>query len=97
SVAGPVKQRNEFSILERFQEFIDIGQAMGYKMKGCMETDTQEKDKNKAKNDKTEHKMEKIEKDKAVRSPRSIKVNPEKVKINPGKVKVNPDKAKEEK
>nr|GEZ57332.1 RNA-directed DNA polymerase, eukaryota, reverse transcriptase zinc-binding domain protein [Tanacetum cinerariifolium] len=35
SMAGPVKQRNGFSILERFQEFIDIGQAMGYKMKGC--------------------------------------------------------------
>nr|GEX72096.1 hypothetical protein [Tanacetum cinerariifolium] len=32
------------------------------------ETDTQEKDKNKAKNDKTEHKMETIEKDKAIRS-----------------------------
>nr|GEU71623.1 RNA-directed DNA polymerase, eukaryota [Tanacetum cinerariifolium] len=35
SMTGPVKQRNRFSILERFQEFIDIGQAMGYKMKGC--------------------------------------------------------------
>nr|GEU51019.1 exportin-2 [Tanacetum cinerariifolium] len=35
SMAGPVKQRNGFSILERFQEFIDIGQAMGYKMKGA--------------------------------------------------------------
>nr|GFA26917.1 RNA-directed DNA polymerase, eukaryota, reverse transcriptase zinc-binding domain protein [Tanacetum cinerariifolium] len=35
SMAGSVKQRNGFSILERFQEFIDIGQAMGYKMKGC--------------------------------------------------------------
>nr|GEX83742.1 retrovirus-related Pol polyprotein from transposon TNT 1-94 [Tanacetum cinerariifolium] len=35
SMAGPVKQRNGFSILERFQEFIDIGQAMGYKLKGA--------------------------------------------------------------
>nr|GEX94072.1 RNA-directed DNA polymerase, eukaryota [Tanacetum cinerariifolium] len=35
SMAGPVKQRNGFSILECFQEFIDIGQAMGYKIKGC--------------------------------------------------------------
>nr|GEW11707.1 RNA-directed DNA polymerase, eukaryota [Tanacetum cinerariifolium] len=35
SMAGPVKQRNGFSILECFQEFIDIGKAMGYKMKGC--------------------------------------------------------------
>nr|GEZ63809.1 RNA-directed DNA polymerase, eukaryota, reverse transcriptase zinc-binding domain protein [Tanacetum cinerariifolium] len=34
-MAGPVKQQNGFSILERFQEFIDIGQAMGYKMKGA--------------------------------------------------------------
>nr|GEY46384.1 RNA-directed DNA polymerase, eukaryota [Tanacetum cinerariifolium] len=34
SMASPVKQRNRFSILKRFQEFIDIGQAMGYKMKG---------------------------------------------------------------
>nr|GEV65731.1 hypothetical protein [Tanacetum cinerariifolium] len=33
SMVGPVKQRNGFSILECFQEFIDIGQAMGYKMK----------------------------------------------------------------
>nr|GEY99023.1 RNA-directed DNA polymerase, eukaryota [Tanacetum cinerariifolium] len=29
SMAGPVKQGNGFSIIERFQEFIDIGQAMG--------------------------------------------------------------------
>nr|GFA11503.1 hypothetical protein [Tanacetum cinerariifolium] len=35
SMAGPVKQRNGFSILERFQKFIDIGEAMGYKMKGA--------------------------------------------------------------
>nr|GEW92491.1 RNA-directed DNA polymerase, eukaryota, reverse transcriptase zinc-binding domain protein [Tanacetum cinerariifolium] len=34
SMAGLVKQRNGFSIMEHFQEFIDIGQAMGYKMKG---------------------------------------------------------------
>nr|GEZ11515.1 reverse transcriptase domain-containing protein [Tanacetum cinerariifolium] len=71
---------------------------------GNPETDTQEKDKNKAKNDKTKHKMETIEKDKAIRSrkvksqsPRSTKVNPEKVKVNPGNVKVNPDKAEAEK
>nr|GEU38549.1 reverse transcriptase domain-containing protein [Tanacetum cinerariifolium] len=35
------------------------------------ETDTQEKDKNKAKNDKTKHGMEKIEKDKVIRSQKS--------------------------
>nr|GEV58949.1 hypothetical protein [Tanacetum cinerariifolium] len=59
----------------------------------CLETDTQEKDKNKAKNDKTERKMEKIEKDKVIRigkiksqSPRSSKVNPGKVKVKPGNV-----------
>nr|GEV53542.1 hypothetical protein [Tanacetum cinerariifolium] len=45
------------------------------------ETDTQEKDKNKAQNNKTKHGMEKIEKDKS----------------QPGKVKVNPDKAEAEK
>nr|GEY07965.1 hypothetical protein [Tanacetum cinerariifolium] len=52
-------------------------------------TDTHEKDKNKAKNDKTEHGMEKIEKDKVIRSQKS--------KVNPGKVKVKPDKAEAEK
>nr|GEW00003.1 hypothetical protein [Tanacetum cinerariifolium] len=41
---------------------------------GGMETDTQEKDKNKAQNDKTEHGMEKIEKEK------SFKAEEEKVK-----------------
>nr|GEY02063.1 hypothetical protein [Tanacetum cinerariifolium] len=48
--------------------------------------------------------MEKIRKDKVIRSgkvksqnPRSTKVNPEEVKVNPGNVKVNPDKAKAEK
>nr|GEU40600.1 reverse transcriptase domain-containing protein [Tanacetum cinerariifolium] len=56
---------------------------------GNPETDTQEKDKNKAKNDKIEHKMEKIEKDKVIRS--------RKVKVNLGDVKVNPDKAEAEK
>nr|GEW49229.1 putative ribonuclease H-like domain-containing protein [Tanacetum cinerariifolium] len=36
-----------------------------------LETDTQEKDKNKAKNDKTEHRMEKIKNDKVFRSQKS--------------------------
>nr|GEY90357.1 DNA-directed DNA polymerase [Tanacetum cinerariifolium] len=36
-----------------------------------VETDTQEKDKNKAKNDKTEHEMEKIEKEKFIQSRKS--------------------------
>nr|GEW48199.1 ribonuclease H-like domain-containing protein [Tanacetum cinerariifolium] len=36
-----------------------------------LETDTQEKDKNKAKNDKTEHGMKKIKKDKVIRSQKS--------------------------
>nr|GEW94618.1 hypothetical protein [Tanacetum cinerariifolium] len=59
--------------------------------------DTQEKDKNKAKKGKTKHEMEKIKKDKVIRSPRSTKVNPGKVKVNPRKVKVKPDKAEAEK
>ncbi|GKC09431.1 RNA-directed DNA polymerase, eukaryota [Tanacetum coccineum] len=35
SMAGPTKPINGFSVLERFQEFINIGQAMGYGVKGC--------------------------------------------------------------
>ncbi|GJW43510.1 RNA-directed DNA polymerase, eukaryota [Tanacetum coccineum] len=35
SMAHCSKPINGFSILERFQEFITIGQAMGYDMKGC--------------------------------------------------------------
>nr|GEZ91930.1 retrotransposon protein, putative, unclassified [Tanacetum cinerariifolium]GEZ92381.1 retrotransposon protein, putative, unclassified [Tanacetum cinerariifolium] len=42
------------------------------------ETDTQEKDKNKAQNDKTKHRLEKIEKYKVIRSPGIVKVNPDK-------------------
>nr|GEW50278.1 reverse transcriptase domain-containing protein [Tanacetum cinerariifolium] len=61
------------------------------------ETDTQEKDKNKAKNDKTEHKMEKIEKDKAIRSRKVKRQSPRSTKVNPRNVKVNPDKAEAEK
>nr|GEV51121.1 hypothetical protein [Tanacetum cinerariifolium] len=38
---------------------------------GYTEMDIEEKDKNKAKNDKTEHGMEKIEKDKVIRSQKS--------------------------
>nr|GEZ30066.1 hypothetical protein [Tanacetum cinerariifolium] len=58
-----------------------------------VETDTQEKDKN----DKTEHKMEKIEKDKAIRSRKVKSQSPRSTKVNPKKVKVNPDKAEVEK
>nr|GEU88858.1 retrovirus-related Pol polyprotein from transposon TNT 1-94 [Tanacetum cinerariifolium] len=60
-------------------------------IRGCggVETDTQEKNKNKAKNDKTKHRMEKIKKDKVIRS--------QKLKVNPGKVKVKPNKAEAEK
>ncbi|GJV06719.1 hypothetical protein Tco_1344375 [Tanacetum coccineum] len=35
SLAPSPKLINGFSILERFQEFISIGQAMGFGMKGC--------------------------------------------------------------
>nr|GEW85754.1 alcohol dehydrogenase-like 7 [Tanacetum cinerariifolium] len=62
---------------------------------------TQEKDKNKAKNDKTKHELEKIEKDKVIRiqksKPEVNKVNPKKVKVNLRKVKVKPGKAEAEK
>nr|GEY40038.1 integrase, catalytic region, zinc finger, CCHC-type, peptidase aspartic, catalytic [Tanacetum cinerariifolium] len=68
------------------------------------ETDTQEKDKNKAKNDKTKHRMEKIRKDKVIRSRKSKvkargqqKSTPGKSKVYPDNVKVKPDKAKAEK
>nr|GEV21411.1 reverse transcriptase domain-containing protein [Tanacetum cinerariifolium] len=57
------------------------------------EMDTQEKDKNQAKNDKTEHKMEKIGKDKVIRSQKSkVKARGQQKSI-PGKLKVNPEKA----
>nr|GEX20651.1 integrase, catalytic region, zinc finger, CCHC-type, peptidase aspartic, catalytic [Tanacetum cinerariifolium] len=55
------------------------------------ETDTQEKDKNKAKNDKTEHGMEKIKKKTKSFEAKSQK---SKLEVNHGKVKVKPDKAK---
>nr|GEU38116.1 hypothetical protein [Tanacetum cinerariifolium] len=65
------------------------------------ETDTQEKDKNKAKNDKTEHIMKKIEKDKVIRSQKSKvkaqgqqKSTPRKSKSTPGKSKSNSAKPK---
>nr|GEU75726.1 retrovirus-related Pol polyprotein from transposon 17.6 [Tanacetum cinerariifolium] len=66
------------------------------------ETDTQEKDKNKAKNDKTEHRMEKIEKYKFIRSRKSkVKARgqqsqPQESKVNTRKVKVKPGKAEAE-
>nr|GEW89713.1 hypothetical protein [Tanacetum cinerariifolium] len=45
--------------------------SMDFFVSDSKETDNQEKDKNKAKNDKTEHRMEKIEKDKVIRSQKS--------------------------
>nr|GEW22514.1 uncharacterized mitochondrial protein AtMg00810-like [Tanacetum cinerariifolium] len=54
---------------------------------GFKETDTQEKDKNKAQNDKTKHRMEKIEKYKVIRS-RRLKVKAQRQqKSTPGKPK----------
>nr|GEZ39201.1 RNA-directed DNA polymerase, eukaryota [Tanacetum cinerariifolium] len=54
--------------------------------------------KTKPKNDKTKHKVEKIGKDKVIRSRKSIKSqSPRSTKVNPGKVKVNPDKPEAEK
>nr|GEY43553.1 putative reverse transcriptase domain-containing protein [Tanacetum cinerariifolium] len=54
------------------------------------------RDKNKAKNDKTKHKMEKIRKDKVIRSRKVKSQSPRSTKVNPEEVKVNPDKAKAE-
>nr|GEW39034.1 hypothetical protein [Tanacetum cinerariifolium] len=59
--------------------------------------DTQEKDKNKAKNDKIEHKIEKIENDKVIRSRKVKSQSPRSTKVNPKNVKVNSDKAEAEK
>nr|GEZ66479.1 retrovirus-related Pol polyprotein from transposon TNT 1-94 [Tanacetum cinerariifolium] len=68
------------------------------------ETDTQEKDKNKAKNDKTKHIMEKIRKGKVIRSQKSKvkargqqKSTPGKSKSTPGMSKSNPAKPKQKK
>nr|GEU83514.1 carboxyl terminus of HSC70-interacting protein [Tanacetum cinerariifolium] len=65
--------------------------------KAAMETDTQEKDKNKAKNDKTKHAMEKIEKDKVIRSRKSKVKARGQQKSTPGKSKSNPAKPKHKK
>nr|GEY35357.1 hypothetical protein CTI12_AA048040 [Tanacetum cinerariifolium] len=106
---GDLESKNSESNMKGFRERIVLERDckrcdFSYEELGQLKMDTQGKDKNKAKNDKTEHKMEKIEKDKAIRSqkvksqsPRSTKVNPEKVKVNPGNVKVNPNKAEAEK
>nr|GEV59665.1 reverse transcriptase domain-containing protein [Tanacetum cinerariifolium] len=48
-----------------------VGLNSGPLERSSKETDTQEKDKNKAKNDKTEYEMEKIEKDKVIRRQKS--------------------------
>nr|GEX60762.1 hypothetical protein [Tanacetum cinerariifolium] len=67
------------------------------------EMDTQETDKNQAKNDKTKHKLEKIYKTKSFEAksqkskPEVNKINPGKVKVNLKNVKVNPNKAEAEK
>nr|GEY87722.1 reverse transcriptase domain-containing protein [Tanacetum cinerariifolium] len=71
---------------------------------GWRETDTQEKDTNKAKNEKTKHGMEKIEKDKVIRSRKSkVKARGQqkstsgKSKSTPGKSKSNPTKPQQKK
>ncbi|GJT93417.1 zf-CCHC domain-containing protein [Tanacetum coccineum] len=59
---------------------------------GLVETDIQKRTKNKAKNDKTEHGMEKCEKTKPNQSQKSTKSKSQtvKVKVNPDKVKSTP-------
>ncbi|GJU49077.1 reverse transcriptase domain-containing protein [Tanacetum coccineum] len=59
---------------------------------GNPETDIQKRTKNKAKNDKTEHEMEKCEKTKSIKS----KSQTVKVKVNPDKVKVKKKSKSEE-
>nr|GEV17860.1 reverse transcriptase domain-containing protein [Tanacetum cinerariifolium] len=61
---------------------------------GILETDTQEKDKNKAKNNKTKHRMEKIKKYKVIRSQQSKVKARGQQKSTPGKSKSNPAKPK---
>ncbi|GJT03824.1 hypothetical protein Tco_0838286 [Tanacetum coccineum] len=62
----------------------------------AFETDIQKRTKNKAKNDKTEHGMEKCEKTKPNQSQPSQKVNRTvKVKVNPDKVRINSEKLKQ--
>nr|GFA29339.1 hypothetical protein [Tanacetum cinerariifolium] len=60
-----------------------------------VETDTQEKDKNNAKNDKTEHGMEKIKKTKSVKARGQQKSTPGKSKSNPTKPKPKKSKCQE--
>nr|GEW78445.1 hypothetical protein [Tanacetum cinerariifolium] len=73
-------------------DFCPLTKLMVYKV----ETDTQEKDKNKAKNDKTKHIMEKIRKD-SHSKPKVKSQSPRSTKVNLKNVKVNPDKAEAEK
>nr|GEX89389.1 hypothetical protein [Tanacetum cinerariifolium] len=77
--------------LKRWNLYSILGTAQSHEMV------TQEKDKNKAKNDKTEHKMDKIEKDKVIRSRKVKSQSPRSTKVNPEKVKVNLDKAEAKK
>nr|GEX24506.1 hypothetical protein [Tanacetum cinerariifolium] len=55
-----------YDILKQHQN--EVNEIKAERIVRVVEIDTQEKDKNKAKNDKTEHKIEKIEKDKVIRS-----------------------------
>nr|GEX61277.1 ribonuclease H-like domain-containing protein [Tanacetum cinerariifolium] len=65
------------------------------KKRMSLEMDTHEKDKNKAKNDKTEHKMEKIEKDKVIRSRKVKSQSPRSTRSTPRMSKLTPTKPKQ--
>nr|GEV80896.1 reverse transcriptase domain-containing protein [Tanacetum cinerariifolium] len=71
--------------------------ATWYLYQSGQEMDTQEKDKNKAKNDKTEHEMEKIKKDKVIQSQKSKVKARGQQKSTPRKSKSNPTKPKQKK
>nr|GEZ91978.1 hypothetical protein [Tanacetum cinerariifolium] len=72
-VASELPKRSESceKCLNLDAEFSKSKQEYNDLLKKYLETDTQGKDKNKAKNDKTKHRMEKIGKDKAIRSQKS--------------------------
>ncbi|GKA94388.1 hypothetical protein Tco_0816426 [Tanacetum coccineum] len=85
----------------RFRRFLDNqleeGERMWHSIQHRLETDIQKRTRNKAKNDKTEHEMEKceIKAKKSIKSKSQQKSQTVKVKVNPDKVKVK-NKSKSE-
>nr|GFC40228.1 glucose/ribitol dehydrogenase [Tanacetum cinerariifolium] len=77
------------TLREHFMAPLFLSKAVAERMRdnktGELETDTQEKDKNKAQNDKTKDRLEKIEKDKVIRSQKSKVKARGQQKSTPGK------------